>query len=287
MANRRMISKSISTSVKLARVSDFSALLFTWLVPHCDDVGNMHAEPFAVKGIVIPMRKKSDSQVEKAIQELQDEDLILLYEANGRKYLHIQGWEDHQTLRKDVTPDIRYPKHDGNATVTPRKREGNATLQIRDTSKEKRSKEKRREVKRSISGKPQKQNSVQDLVRYYFSLRGWNDKDPKLRKTFQRHLRPAKDVLEVCEIDVGSERAFEYAQDRVDRIKAWADSNEIDWTLETVIKKFPAIDQLQVKAKQPKYEGNPMYQRGGKWIVMCPNGEHKEFVGKPEDIVYE
>lgn len=113
MANRRMISKSISTSKKLATVSADAALLFTWIIPHCDDNGNMDAEPIAVKGIVVPMRTVSVGEVGKQLDQLKKVGLILLYEAkNGEdeleKFLHINKFEKHQTLRGD-RPDFRYP----------------------------------------------------------------------------------------------------------------------------------------------------------------------------------
>lgn len=39
MANRRMISKSISVSEQANVLADFAALLFIWMLPHTDDWG--------------------------------------------------------------------------------------------------------------------------------------------------------------------------------------------------------------------------------------------------------
>jgi hypothetical protein len=55
MANRRMISKSISTSRKLSRVSYLAALLFTWIIPHADDGGNMDEDWQIVAATVVPL----------------------------------------------------------------------------------------------------------------------------------------------------------------------------------------------------------------------------------------
>ena len=109
MANRRMISKSISTSRKLAKASAYSSLLFTWLIPHCDDSGNMDAEPAIVRGTVMPLRPESIEDTEKALLELELLGLVKMYQINEEKFLHINKWEDHQTLRTDRL-DLRFPK---------------------------------------------------------------------------------------------------------------------------------------------------------------------------------
>lgn len=116
MAKRRMISKSISTSKKLAKVSDGAALLFVCLIPHCDDGGNMDADPMAVKGIVVPMRPVSVDEVEAQLNELVAADLITFY--SGKKdehFVHINQWENHQTIRNDRI-DRRFPAY-GEPTV--------------------------------------------------------------------------------------------------------------------------------------------------------------------------
>lgn len=126
-----MLSKSISTSTKLSEVSDFAALLFTWLQPHCDDGGNMDANPLVVRGLVVPMRKQTVEDVAAALKELEKTNLVTPYEVNGTKYLHVEQFEKHQTLRGD-RPDFRYPANQvatsgkpiGNQRSTGGKRNG-------------------------------------------------------------------------------------------------------------------------------------------------------------------
>ena len=96
-----MVSKSISTSVKLSKVSDFAALLFTWMIPHTDDYGRMDGSSLAVRGIVVPMRDKKDEDIKKALGELSKEDLIKVYVVNDRVYLQIDNFDKHQTLKSD------------------------------------------------------------------------------------------------------------------------------------------------------------------------------------------
>jgi hypothetical protein len=109
MAQRRMISKSISTSTKLAEVGTFSKLLFTWLVPHCDDYGHMDGAARLVKGIVVPLCDEGINDVENSLKELEKIGLIRRYEVDGRQYLEVGKWEKHQTLKVDRPLNIRYP----------------------------------------------------------------------------------------------------------------------------------------------------------------------------------
>lgn len=118
MARGRMISKAISLDEKVNALSDDTCrLLFTWLITHLDCEGRMHGDPQTVKSIVFPRRPISTRKVEKYLNELQENQLLLRYFVNGNAYLLMENFEKHQTgLRKDkeiqsqippVTPDQR------------------------------------------------------------------------------------------------------------------------------------------------------------------------------------
>lgn len=106
-----MLSKSICVSSKLAKVRPFTALLFTWSITHCDDGGNMVGDPFTVKGLVVPVRPETTSEVASALTEMEEVGLIKTYLINEKTYLHINQFEKHQTLRRDratwLYPDQR------------------------------------------------------------------------------------------------------------------------------------------------------------------------------------
>ena len=104
-----MISKSISTSTTLAEVSDFAKLLFTWIIPHCDDYGHMDGSARIVKGIVVPLCEATTETVEEALKEIEKVNLIKRYEVEGKLYLEIVKWDDHQTLKSDRPVNIQYP----------------------------------------------------------------------------------------------------------------------------------------------------------------------------------
>lgn len=111
MAQRRMISRSISTSQKLARVSDFAALLYTWLIPWTDDMGRMDGDKLLIKAKVVPLRAKSVRKIEDALRELEKTQLILRYKVSHSTYLQVVDFHFHQTFKNDRGRKAEYPPH--------------------------------------------------------------------------------------------------------------------------------------------------------------------------------
>lgn len=109
MANRRMLSKTISTSVKVNKLSTFGALLYTWMIPHCDDNGRMDGEAIAVRAIVCPMRIETVEEVEKQLQTMEDVGLIRRYIVDDQQYLEIIGFSNFQTFKSDRPKEQRFP----------------------------------------------------------------------------------------------------------------------------------------------------------------------------------
>jgi hypothetical protein len=153
MAQRRMISKSISTSRKLARVSDRAALLFTWLQPHTDDYGRMEGDPPTVRARVVPMRKWTDEHVETALEELVKAGLLYWYEAEGEQYVEIVAFEEHQTFKNDRPRRAEYPGRPADSDGIQNVPDGN-------NRPRKLSEGKLSEVKGILSG----ENPAQDLL---------------------------------------------------------------------------------------------------------------------------
>lgn len=140
-----MISKSISTSTRLSEVSNFAKLLFTWIIPHCDDFGHLDANPKIVKAIVIPLLEEGAADVQKALGELEERKLVRFYEAEGRKYLEVDKWDDHQTFKTDrpLNQQVPLPDDEWNTVETKRKPKGNIVrLSEVKISEDKRSEEK-------------------------------------------------------------------------------------------------------------------------------------------------
>ncbi len=103
MANRRIISKSISTSRKLSRVSYLAALLFTWIIPHADDGGNMDGDWQIVAATVVPLMPCTGEEVEQALTELEHVGLITFYVSVFGNLCHVGHAKKCHLLRSSST----------------------------------------------------------------------------------------------------------------------------------------------------------------------------------------
>ena len=54
-AESRLIYSSISTSERVSCLGVKGALLYTWLITHCDSQGRMPGKPKVVKHLVVPL----------------------------------------------------------------------------------------------------------------------------------------------------------------------------------------------------------------------------------------
>lgn len=97
----RIIKESICTSDNLNNLSLEEEVFFYRLLVHCDDYGLMDARPAILRAKCFPLKvdKIKLSQIEKWLHSLVKNQLIALYEYDGRPYLKMLSWEEHQQLR--------------------------------------------------------------------------------------------------------------------------------------------------------------------------------------------
>lgn len=122
MAEKRMLSKVISISEKVNTLPDlFDMLLFTWMIPHSDDFGRLTGSPAKVKALIVPMLDKSIADINSSLARLQENGLIIWYEADGEKIIQIENFEKHQQglhkRTKSKFPD--FPGTSGNLPKIP------------------------------------------------------------------------------------------------------------------------------------------------------------------------
>ena len=124
-------------------------------------------------------------------------------------------------------------------------------------------------------------NAVGLLVTYFFELKGWTTKEVK-QVIFKRYVRPAKELLTLCD------NSLEEAKLCLEKVGGWAKSRDLDWSIETVFKKWYDIDHLKEKEKKPYINGLRAFQRveGGKWYVISRDGEIREFGSGNFNVVW-
>lgn len=108
----RIIKESITTSEKLASLSDFEFRLWIGLITQADDAGRGDARPAVIKGRVFPFRERlTVKDVGSSLRALADKGCVTLYEIGGRPYFYFPNWSKHQRVR-DCKPKYPEPTED-------------------------------------------------------------------------------------------------------------------------------------------------------------------------------
>ena len=147
---------------------------------------------------------------------------------------------------------------------------------------------KKRRKSSSLKNVPKKHDEtpIQQIVNHYFFTKGFNleeiKKSAKKRKIiYSRFTRPAKQLLDLA----GS---IDYAKKAIDKVAQWASSRNLDYSIETVFKKWLELDRLKPKeiVKKPYYLNKAMIwsETKKKWYVIDDDGTWLEFAGDEKDI---
>jgi len=130
------------------------------------------------------------------------------------------------------------------------------------------------------------ETDIQKVVNHYFYTRGLSldqikESARKKKIIYGRYTRAAKEILDLA----GS---AEKARQAITRVAEWAKSRNLEYSLETVAKKWLELDRLKPKEviKKPFYGKMPLIWSNtkSKWYAINDDGEWLEFVGKEEEI---
>ncbi len=135
----------------------------------------------------------------------------------------------------------------------------------------------------------EEETAIRQVITHFFESKGLDLKQLKenaKKRTivYSRYTKPAKQLIELS-------GGTEQAKEAIDKVAGWASSRNLDYTIETVFKKWLEIDQLKPKeiVKKPFYEGLPMIfsESKKKWFVINNNGEWLEFADKEDKIEWK
>ena len=130
------------------------------------------------------------------------------------------------------------------------------------------------------------ETAIQNIITHFFQTKGiglqeLKNNAKKKKIIYSRYTKPAKQLLELS----GS---VEKAKEAITTVAAWANSRKLDYTIETVFKKWLELDRLKPKeiVKKPFYRGDPMIysETKKKWFVISKYGEWLEFADKKSTI---
>lgn len=104
MAQKRMIDKKISVSEQVSNMSREAQCLYTWCIPHADDIGLLPYSLKTLKATIVPLWNMDIERFSHTWGELGNQELIESFGYNGEKYWKIKNFTAYQTLKKDRNP---------------------------------------------------------------------------------------------------------------------------------------------------------------------------------------
>jgi len=134
-----------------------------------------------------------------------------------------------------------------------------------------------------------KETDIQKVVNHFFETKGLTldeikESAKKKKIIYSRFTRPAKELIELA----GS---VPKAKEAITIVANWANSRKLDYSIETVLKKWLELDKLKPKeiVKKPYYNNQPMVwsQAKKKWYVIDDNGEWLEYADKEDKIEWK
>lgn len=106
----RIIKESICVSESIDSLSWFEEVLFYRLIVNCDDYGRFDGRVPVVKNRLFPLKDNVTAKaVKDGINKLASAGLVRVYECDGKPYLYLPTWNDHQSVRAKRS---RYPAPD-------------------------------------------------------------------------------------------------------------------------------------------------------------------------------
>ncbi len=96
----RIIKETIKTSDNIDQLSWFEEVVFYRLIVTADDYGCLDGRSIVLRNELFPTKDNvSKGDIEKAIAKLESVGLIGRYASDGRTYLFMKKWENHQRVR--------------------------------------------------------------------------------------------------------------------------------------------------------------------------------------------
>lgn len=104
----RIIKESICRSEEIDSLSWFEEVLFYRLIVVCDDFGRYDGRAKIIKGSCFPLKDVTEKNINEALDKLSAVGLVRVYETQGRPYLQLITWADHQRIRNQKS---KYPEY--------------------------------------------------------------------------------------------------------------------------------------------------------------------------------
>ena len=105
----RILKESICSSENIDQLSPMAEIAFYRLIVNCDDYGRMDGRVKIIKSRLFPLKDITNDEMLSMLSELERAELIQAYVVDGKPYLQMKTWENHQQVRNHKS---KYPSPD-------------------------------------------------------------------------------------------------------------------------------------------------------------------------------
>jgi hypothetical protein len=102
--SKALLDSKISISEKVAELPIGGQLLYTWMLPHADNLGFIQGSPKTIKAKVVPMLEVTEAQVDEWVTQMIRNGLVRDVTWRNKSYYLITDHYKNQTRRKDINP---------------------------------------------------------------------------------------------------------------------------------------------------------------------------------------
>jgi len=297
MAKKRMFSLKIVDTDDFLDMPATTQNLYFHLCMRADDDGFV-SNPKKIMKII--------NSADDDIKVLTSKKYVIPFESG---VCVIKHWKIHNLIRSDryteteykkekellIEQDNKYtlssgeqdviPKDNQTATKPQPNRNQTATKPPHRLGKDRLGKVREEKTLVVSSKRKNKKPKVHQLVDYFFELKGWANKDKDFYKKkkiiYGRFTSSSKQLLYLCDDDLHE------AKSCLNKIKGWADTRSLGWSIETVFKKWYELDLLKPKEKKPYWRGQRVFEINGKKYVLTHNGEKLEYNGSQDELEWK
>lgn len=112
MARIRTIKPDFPQSESMGKVSRDARLTFVNIFTIADDFGRLRGNSRMLASLLFPYDDDARGSMDGWLEELERENCIVRYEAEGSNYIQIVNWDKHQRVDKPSTSKIPPPRED-------------------------------------------------------------------------------------------------------------------------------------------------------------------------------
>ena len=120
MARIRTIKPEFPQSESMGRVSRDARLCFIELWTIADDSGRLRGAPRMLASLLFPYDDDAGGLISGWLEELEREECLIQYQAEGQHYIQITNWFSHQKIDKRTASKIPSPPNPRESSPNPR-----------------------------------------------------------------------------------------------------------------------------------------------------------------------